>query len=60
MICEPKPGTSALCVGAALEGPEALEQSCGGTRRLCVYSSVSTQLKQYLQTLEGATLILIW
>lgn len=31
MMCEPKPGTSALHVGAALEGPEALEQSCGGT-----------------------------
>lgn len=58
-ICEPEHGASTLRMQAALEGLEALKESCGGTEEF-VYSLVSTQLKQYLQTLEGGSFILIW
>lgn len=53
MVCEAKPGTSALHP----RQQKHCNKSCQG---LCVYSPVSTQLQRCLQTLEGATLISMW
>lgn len=58
-ICEPEHRASTLHVQAALEGLEALRESCAGTAEV-VYSLVSTQLKLYLQALEGGSFILTW